>query len=337
MKTFFTKSRLEVNVPENLDEDNSQRFNVTEIEKAKEYYNKNGYVIFNNLIKEKYCDTIRSHWDTYVKNYKGKIYRQTSGKTEKNNFNENNWIMNPILNIQSLNSKHFKIFKEYIENNVFNNISLSSILNGFFNKKPKIIQSMYFEGNCVTNEHQDTYFLDSNKVGTLTAAWIALEEIKADAGRFFVISGSHQIDIKKNKFYNNILSNHNRYIQEIISISNSMDLEIKAPYLNKGDVLFWNSKTIHGSLDSQSKTNSRSSITIHAIPENHEHLQWHKNLIKTPSDDLGNVLIYRKKDQNILKNRFIFFIESYFPGFFYWFKNNYIRIVHKQTYHKQSN
>ena len=334
MQNLFTTSKLEVKVPENINEDNSKRFNISEKENAKKYYNENGYVIFENLIDKTICDVIRSNWNTSIKSYKGKIYRQTGGKAEKNQLNKNNWVMNPILNIQSLNSKKFDKFKNFVEKNVFNNHSLSSIFQSFFNQKPKIIQSMYFEGNCATKEHQDTYFLDSNNIGTLAAAWIALEEIKADAGRFFIISGSHKIDMEKNKFYKDILSNHDGYIQEMISTSFSLGLKIKAPFLNKGDVLFWNSKTIHGSLDSQSKTNSRSSITLHAIPENHKFLHWHKNFIETPVDDLGNVFIYRRKDQNIFKNRIIFFIESNFPKIFYWLKNNYIKLVHKQSHYE---
>ena len=334
MRNLYTKAKLKVAVPENLEEDNSQRFDVTQIEIAKKYYDENGYVIFNSLIKKENCDQIRNHWDKYIKQYKGKIYRQTSGKAERNQLNDCEWIMNPILNIQSLNSKNFGIFKKFIENNIFNDLSLSSIFKNFFNKKPKIIQSMYFEGNAATEEHQDTYFLDSDIIGRLAAAWIALEEIAADAGRFFIISGSHKIDMKKNKFYNDILSNHDDYIKEMIVVCDSLGLKIKAPYLNKGDVLFWNSKTIHGSLDSQSKTNSRSSITLHAIPENHKFLHWHKHFIETPADDLGNVLIYRRKNQDIFKNKIIFFVESNFPKFFYWLKNNYIRIIHKQLHYK---
>ena len=46
------------------------------------------------------------------------------------------------------------------------------------------------------NIDNDNY-LDSEKIGNLTAAWVALEEIKADAGRFFLCSGSHKIDLKK--------------------------------------------------------------------------------------------------------------------------------------------
>ena len=56
-----------------------------------------------------------------------------------------------------------------------------------------------YEGNFFAFLISSIYFLDSNKIGTSAAAWIALEEIKADAGiSFFIISGSHEIDIKKN-------------------------------------------------------------------------------------------------------------------------------------------
>ena len=101
---------------------------------------------------------------------------------------------------------------------------------------------MYFEGNSVTGEHQDTYYLDSNNIGTLTAAWIALEEIKADAGRFFICEKSHKIDISKLKYFNNILSNHKEYIDELISLCKKNNLTFKAPLLKQGDILFWNSK-----------------------------------------------------------------------------------------------
>ena len=43
--------------------------------------------------------------------------------------------------------------------------------------------------------HQDTYYLDSEQVGKMTAAWLALEEIKADAGRFFICPETHKIDL----------------------------------------------------------------------------------------------------------------------------------------------
>ena len=102
-------------------------------------------------------------------------------------------------------------------------------------------------------------------------------------------------------------------------------MPIKAPYMATGDVLFWNSWTIHGSLDSQSKTHSRSSITMHAIPETHKFLQFHSHKIDIPTDDLGNSLIYRPKDQSKFKNKLVLAIESHFPGIFYWLKKQAIK------------
>jgi len=86
--------------------------------------------------------------------------------------------------------------------------------------------------------------------------------------------------------------------------------------MNSGDILFWNSRTVHGSLDSQSKINSRSSITLHAIPETHKLMQFQSRLRDLETDDLKNSLIHRPKDQSKFINRLIFAIESNFPSVF---------------------
>lgn len=333
MLQLNTKKNIPLNVPENIDEDETLRFKVSEVHKALEYYNGHGYVIFSKCINQNDCDHILSLWNKLIKTYKGKIYRQTTGKAEKNIFNDNNWVMNPVLNLQSLNPKKFGELRQATEHKIFNNKNLCGILNNFFSDKPKIIQSMFFEGNSFTQEHQDTYYLDSENVGNLTAAWIALEEIKANAGRFFVCSKSHKINIKELKYYNQILSNHDLYVDEIISICRENGFEFKAPFLDKGDVLLWNSKTLHGSLNSNSTTNSRASITLHSIPSKERHLQWHSRFIDMKLDDLGNSLIYRRKDQNIFINKFVLFIESYVPWFFYYLKKIITKIVFKQNHY----
>ena len=233
--------------------------------------------------------------------------------------------MNPILNLQSLNPKHFGVLRRAAEELVFSNILICKALKSILGEKPKIVQSMYFEGNSATWEHQDSYYLDSEKIGLMTAGWLALEEIKADAGRFFICPESHKIDLGRQNVDNNIADNHDKYIAKVVSIIKSKNMPIKAPYMATGDVLFWNSWTIHGSIDSQSKTCSRSSITMHAIPETHKFLQFHSRKIDVPTDDLGNSLIYRPKDQSKFKNRLVLAVESRFPGIFYWLKKQAIK------------
>ena len=328
MINLRTPNNFIVEVPENQQEDSTPKFDVNlEIEEAIKYYKNNGYVIFSSCVSDEDCDQIRNIWEKTVKPYKGGIYRQATAKAEKNIFNKNNWIMNPVLNIQSLNPSLFGDLRKTVEKKIFSNKLICKAFKSLLGERPKIVQSMYFEGNSATWEHQDSYYLDSEKTGEMSAGWVALEEIKADAGRFFVCPESHKIELGKQNINNNIADNHDKYISEIVSIMKSKNMKIKAPFMTKGDILFWNSWTIHGSIDSQNSDFSRSSITMHAIAESHKFLQLHSKKMDLQTDDLENSLIYRPKDQSKFKNRLIFKIESEFPSFFYWLKKKAVKYM----------
>ena len=62
---------------------------------------------------------IRKIWDSEIKSSTKYVYRQTSGKPEKNILNKKGWVMNPILNIQSLNPKHFNLLRRTVVNDIF--------------------------------------------------------------------------------------------------------------------------------------------------------------------------------------------------------------------------
>ena len=323
-----TPNGINVDVPENLDEDKTPRFEIgNNIESALCFYKHHGYVIFQNCITKNICDEIRNIWNNSVKKYKGTIYRQTTAKAEKNIFNENNWIMNPVLNLQSLNPHLFGKLRNMVEKEVFSSAKICEAFKEILGERPKIVQSMYFEGNSATWEHQDSYYLDSEKIGEMTAGWLALEEIKADAGRFFVCPESHKIILGKQNIRNNIADKHDKYIADIVSIMKKTNMKINAPYMAKGDILFWNSRTMHGSIDSQNANFSRSSITMHAIAESHKFLQLHSRKLDLPTDNLNHSLIFRPKDQSKLKNRLILKAETYFPETFHWFKRNAVKML----------
>ena len=125
------------------------------------------------------------------------------------------------------------------------------------------VMSMFFDANAGTPPHCDNYYLDSLPEGNLTAIWIALEDINQKAGRFFVLEGSNK---NKFKLSQNQIDNadlYENYMRKFIS-ENNKDLRI--PSLKKGDVLFWNSKTVHGSTKTEDPSFSRKSYTCHYIP-----------------------------------------------------------------------
>jgi phytanoyl-CoA hydroxylase len=113
---------------------------------------------------------------------------------------------------------------------------------------------------------------------------------------------------------------HDTYINSVVDNIRRNRLEIRAPVMDKGDVLFWNSRTIHGSLDSQDASHSRSSITCHAIPKSRRFLQLQTRAVDIKTDSLNGAEIFRPKDLRSLKNRLVLGIESTFPTPFYWAK-----------------
>ena len=188
---------------------------------------------------------------------------------------------------------------------------------------------MYFEGNSATWEHQDSYYLDSENIGSMAAAWIALEYITPYAGRFFVCPGTHRIELEKQNKETNVADHHQVYIDRVVQLMREKKMEIRAPILEKGDVLFWNAWTIHGSLKSADNHHSRSSITCHAIPSSDRFLQFQTRVLDVPYDEYNQVKLWRPKDQARLKNRLILSIESRFPKLFYTIKSTAIRLVVK--------
>lgn len=105
-------------------------------------------------------------------------------------------------------------------------------------------------------------------MGDVIGIWIALEDIRAQAGRLYVAPFSHTIDILRLAAERNIVmekmypSDH-AYRRLILQLIAEGIVTCKAPCLMKGDVIFWDSRTIHGSLVTDEPRYSRSSFTAH--------------------------------------------------------------------------
>jgi len=329
MLELTTPRGLPVQVPETQAEDPSPRFKSHELDAIRRYYLENGYVIVGNLFPAETCDAQRRLWEEEVKPFDGYIYRQATAKAEKHVFNQNGWVMNPILNLQSVDPKHFPKFRHYATEAVLASPTLRDVFAALLGEQPKVVQSMYFEGNSVTWEHQDSYYLDSERIGEMVASWIAIEDIAACAGRFFVCPGSHRLKLDAHGLENNIAEHHEAYIQSVVNRIKELNLEIRAPALAKGDVLFWNSFTIHGSLNTQDPRFSRSSITCHAIPSSRLFLHHQILLWDVVTDTVNGTKIFRPKDLRELKYRLIFQFESRFPSLFYWAKRTAVKQLFK--------
>jgi phytanoyl-CoA hydroxylase len=286
---------------------------------ARSYLEEEGYVVLRSLLSPDACANIRHAFAEEVKPYPGFLYRQTTARAERNQVNAHGHVMNPLLNLQDLDRQHFAQLRRRTLD-AFTAPPMVAALRAVFGEDPKLVQSMYFEGNSATWAHQDTYYLDSERIGTMVAAWFALEDIHPGAGRFYVYARSHRIDIAKNGGDFDVAFHHDRYKKLIVELIRKEALELRAPALAAGDVLLWNAKTIHGSLVTRGTANTRQSLTAHYIPKSHRFLQLQSRIKPLVLAEHNGIQVHCPKDQLRLQNRMTLFIESHLPGPFYFAK-----------------
>ena len=233
--------------------------------KIKDFYKENGYVVVRNLIDKL---TINKFLNIFSKeivfNHAVKLPLMDKQKYTRPKF-KNNVLQSPISDPHNIMYKNIKLKR-------FNKECLKIILNSkiykvlkilYGEKNYKLVMSMFFDQNVGTPAHQDCYYLESLPISNLTAAWIALEDIDEKAGRFYVIPKSNKRLIFLNE---KEINDPNLYEKKIEKLIIKEKMQIIAPELKKGDVLFWNSGTIHGSLKTKNTVYTRKSFTCHFIP-----------------------------------------------------------------------
>lgn len=314
MFSINTPSGDPISIPATIDEDFAY-FTIDELDQAVDYYREQGYVVIRNCVTQEACNRARQEFLDQVKPYEGYLYRQTGGNPERNHFNNSSFVVNPILNVQDVPSRTLAAFRDASLSAICND-KTHKFLNKLYNEEPKLVQSMYFEGNTQTWAHQDSYYLDSEKIGTMAGAWYALEDIEPGAGRFFIYPKSHLIDMAKNGGDFDVAFNHSRYKQLVVDIIREHNLECRAPALRQGDALFWNALTIHGSLETRQPEFSRSSLTAHFIPKSHDFLQFQSRIKKLRMRKFKGWEVNHPKSLDTIRARFILFLETSFPKSF---------------------
>jgi phytanoyl-CoA hydroxylase len=306
--------------------DNPAYFTIDQEEPIRRYYAEHGYVVVRDLIPLDVCRQARAEFEREVKPFPGFIYRQASANPERHELSPHGLMMNPILNVQSMDPRNFSRFRD-AGLAVLTHVRMQHVVRSLLGAPGKLVQSMYFEGNPATWAHQDTYYLDAEEIGRMTAAWIAVEDIDEGAGRFFIYPGSHRIDLEKNSGEMNIAFNHARYKQHVLDIIERHGLECRTPALRAGDVLFWNSKTIHGAVPTTKPSSSRSSFTAHFLPETSRFLQWQSRIKPLNVDRVNGIDVHRPKDLASAKNRAVLWVETTFPRTFQTVKRIAVRLL----------
>jgi phytanoyl-CoA hydroxylase len=120
--------------------------------------------------------------------------------------------------------------------------------------------NMLFDRSTGTVDHVDSWYLDTEPRGDLVAAWVALEDIHADAGPFHVYPGRHKMPEMRELE----ALDHEGFVKRCAELGKG--LTPQPALLRKGTVLFWHPFTLHGASSLRDASYSRKSLTSHYLP-----------------------------------------------------------------------
>jgi phytanoyl-CoA hydroxylase len=225
----------------------------------KQYYDDHGYVIVPKAIPEPLVDTLLDRYKADILNSKAKFYRQNTNVYDLNRFTSAGHVIQSFLDVHHY--KRFPAFRQAALDLYFSRALHATLSSVTGHAKHNLMQSMLFDANAATPPHQDWWYLDTTgPSGHLLGAWIALEDIHEDAGRFFVMPGTHKVRLHEDNLP------HSDWLARMKDYIDSHRQDVYAPALKKGDVLLWNSRTIHGALATRDQRHSRKSLTAHFMP-----------------------------------------------------------------------
>jgi len=296
-------------IPETLDEDQSyfRADKPKHLADAIDYYKTHGYVVMRGLISRELCVKVRSVFDASVRGTKLPMLRQKNMRYERNTFDANGFVDNPIFNLQDIGSGQLATFRNAVLDVLTHKVGALATAALLGCDKSMMIQSMFFEAPAGTWAHQDSYYQDSaSGLGQCVAGWFALEDIDAGSGRLYICPGSHRVvPVLRNEREYNFATGHAAYQRAVLAMIRLYGLSFTAPYLAAGDVLFWNSLTIHGSLPASRVGVSRASLTAHYLRDGDAMLQFHSRIRGQATMTYNGMRIGLLHDQDRLFNRIV--------------------------------
>lgn len=223
-----------------------------------DHYLNNGYVVVPGAVPVHKIDRLNTLFQRDIADSSARFFRQNTNRYERNRKTDAGHIIQSFLDIHHY--KRFPEFRQAALDVYFAPEMLATLREVTGYADHNLMQSMLFDANAATTPHQDWWYLDSVPNGHLLGAWIALEDIDERAGRFYVIPGSHNVRLDEPNM------KHSDWLDRMRAFLADHPDKVSAPALKKGDVLFWNSRTIHGALPTQDLRFSRKSLTAHYMP-----------------------------------------------------------------------
>lgn len=226
------------------------------------FHQENGYTLASGLIPVETID----HFNAVLEKMREK--RQPLKRlNEKREANGADGVFTaPIKDLHAFSENEFEQELSDAANAILLGDDVDALLRRVTRNGAHVLyRSAYFEYSRTT-AHQDYYYFDSSPSGQLRGVWVALEDMKPDGDRFFLVP----------RLFNVTDAFPSRSL-ELNAVNDYLDAKVHGPWrdavyspvLKKGDVIIWNSLLVHGSLEGDTRS-TRKSLIGHFTPANHD-------------------------------------------------------------------
>ncbi len=223
-------------------------------------YRRDGWVLVPQAVAPARIDRLMVAYAADLRPSGRKFFRQNTNRYEPNAVDAHGHVTNSFLDPHNYES--LPAIREAILDLLFDDTLQARLSEATGFSRFHLMQSMLFDKNAATPAHQDWLYLDSVPNGQLAATWIALEDIAEAAGRFYLMSGTHEValhqDLRRLR--------HDEWLALMAEYCAANPQRLAAPAMRRGDMIVWNSRTIHGSLPTRDPACSRKSLTAHFLP-----------------------------------------------------------------------
>lgn len=158
------------------------------------------------------------------------------------------------------------------------NSSVNSILTKLFDKEQTVYSSLFFREGTAQHYHRDTPHFYTNPIDHYYGVWFSLEDININAGPLKYIINSHKVIAPDGyEVFNQLndsnnlscLLKYNKNLEDICKELNLTEIdETNYNKINKGDIIIWHPKLVHGGSNVLDTTLTRYSMVTHNVPIN---------------------------------------------------------------------
>lgn len=159
--------------------------------------------------------------------------------------------------------------------------SVTPKLQSCLGSNPTLVNSLYFEHGSTQGPHVDTLYMTPRTPGALCAIWVAMEDVKPDAGPMFYYPGSHRIKPFRfsNGGFHTIADEMATWESYVLRAVQERELERVEFHAKKGDVFIWHANLLHGGSPIKTPSQTRKSLVFHYYTaEDCVELEWESQL-----------------------------------------------------------